>query len=330
MVDFPWGSRPVPFEQYMEFCLYDPQRGYYRRGRPVFGKRGDYFTSPYTHPLFAELLSRALASYLQELAGEAEALDLVELGAGERVLAADLLRFLERDRPRLFRRVRYRAVEVDAPELPERVRGVVFSNEFFDALPVHRVRVRGGELREIHVQGAPGEVHEVEVRPARPAIEAYMRRAFPVWREGYAYEVNLRMLEVLSRLDRVLERGTVLTIDYGYRWPEYDGRPRSEGTLLCYHRHQPQPDPYRLPGEQDITSHVNFDVLLEEGERLGWRSEPLATQREFLLRWGLEQRLQEEEEGLWRDERLEERLGLRELLRPGGISDVAKVGVQQK
>ena len=89
------------------------------------------------------------------------------------------------------------------------------------------------------------------------------------------------------------------------------------------------PDPYLNLGRQDITSHVNFEVMEQTGSQLGWKSEPLRTQRRFLLEWGLEERLMEEEaQGLLNSERTEERLGLKTLLAPGGISDTMKVLVQ--
>jgi len=105
---------------------------------------------------------------------------------------------------------------------------------------------------------------------------------------------------------------------------------RTHGTLLCYHRHQVTPNPYINMGRQDITSHVNFEVMVNTGASLGWTSEPLRTQRHFLFDWGLEQRLLEEEaQGLLNPERAEERLGLKTLLAPDGISDTMKVLVQQ-
>ncbi len=89
------------------------------------------------------------------------------------------------------------------------------------------------------------------------------------------------------------------------------------------------PDPYLNLGRQDITSHVNFEVMEQTGSQLGWKSESLRTQRRFLLDWGLEERLMEEEaQGLLNSERMEERLGLKTLLVPGGISDTMKVLVQ--
>lgn len=317
----------MTFARFMELCLYDPEEGYYRRGSKVFGPRGDYYTSPYTHPLFAQILGDALAGYLSRLEVEGT-LDLIELGCGEGILGKAVLDRLERQHPRIFERVRYRGVEFGEAGLPERIHGVVFSNELFDALPVHRVRVSDSELKEIFVRlGEP--ITELEGELSDPRILEYMRLGFPRWREGCVYEANLRMVEFLEELDRRLQRGFVLTLDYGFEAPEYEAMDRKNGTLLCYHRHRVHSNPYVNLGRQDLTSHVNFRVFRETAARLGWTNRPLRSQRRFLMKWGLEARLLEEERmGLLQAERVEDRLGIRTLLAPGGISDTLKVQVQ--
>ncbi len=311
----------------MEYCLYDPLCGYYTTKAKVFGPEGDFYTSPYTHPLFAEVLGDALGSYLAAVGGEAE-LHLVELGSGEGKLGGDVLGRLENHHPEIFARLTYLPVEVGRSPLPQEFRGVVFSNEFFDALPVHRVRVRGGELREVYVR-FESELEEVEGELSDPRILEYMRSGFAEWREGYDYEVNLNMMETIEDLDRQFESGFVVTIDYGYQWKDYAASERPEGTLMCYHRHTAHPDPYINIGQQDITAHVNFEVLGKTGERLGWRGSDLKSQRQFLREWGLEARLMEKENReVLKAAQLEELLGLKRLLLPGGVSDTMKVLVQ--
>ncbi len=313
----------------MEKCLYDPEFGYYRRGWQVVGRSGDYITSPHIHRLFAELLVTAFCSYDLRL-GRPDPFHLVELGAGEGVLAKDLLQTLEQEHPDLHRRTSYVAVEVASGELPTAFHGVVFSNEFFDALPVHRVRVASSGLVEIYVVSEGDRFREVEGELSDPRIRSFMELGFPCWREGWCYEVNLRMLEVLADLDQHLAKGAVITIDYGFDRAEYDAVERSEGTLLCYFRHQVRADPYRRVGEQDMTAHVNFEVMKRFGEARNWKNLPLKTQRKFLVDWGLEEKLLEEESrGLLATDRLEDRLAMKTLLIPGGISDTLKVQIQE-
>lgn len=311
----------------MDFCLYDQEFGYYTTGREVFGGRGDYYTSPYANPVFAHILADVFAHYHQAYL-DCESFQVVELGAGEGVLGEDILKRLREQHPQVHERVDYLPVELDT-QLPASIRGVVFSNEFFDALPFHRVRVEAAELSEIYIRG-DGEISELPGEISDPRILGYMKEGFRKWQEGYQYEVNLRMGEVLEDLDRRLDSGIVLTLDYGYEWEEYDAMERPAGTLMCYHRHQLVTDPFVNLGEQDITSHVNFDVMRGIADGLGWETEPLKTQRQFLMEWGLESYLLEEQaRGLLNPARIQERLGFRDLLLPGGISDTMKVLVHK-
>lgn len=323
----PWKHQRITFERFMEFCLYDPNCGYYTTQEKIFGPEGNYYTSPYTHQLFAHCMADAFVHYF-ELCSRPKPFQLVELGVGEGILGRDILARLQDRYPEVFECVNYFPVEVNM-DLPERIGGIVFSNEFFDALPVHRVRVRGQQVREIFVQ-INDEISELEGDITDPRILEYMKAGFERWHDGYEYEVNLRMIEVLEDLERRIESGIVLTVDYGYQWEEYDAVERAAGTLMCYHRHQAMPNPFVNLGEQDITSHVNFEVMRKTGDKLGWKTEPLRNQRQFLLDWGLEQRLLEEESyGLFNPQRVKERLRLKDLLAPGGISDTMKVLVQR-
>jgi SAM-dependent MidA family methyltransferase len=274
-------------------------------------------------------LTEAICAYDRRL-GCPDPFQLVELGSGEGVLAGDILKVMAETHPGVRQRARYIPIEVESGQLPESICGVVFSNEFFDALPVHRVRVRTSELKEVYVVSEGSHFEEIEGDISDPRIRSYMQSGFETWKEGWSYEVNLRMLEVLSDLDRRIRKGAVITVDYGYDWAEYDSVERSEGTLLCYHQHEANTNPYQRIGEQDITAHVNFEVMRRSCARRGWKSQALKTQREFLFEWGLEKRLLEEEPRLlWNADHLEERLDMKRLLLPGGISDALKVLVQE-
>ena len=134
------------------------------------------------------------------------------------------------------------------------------------------------------------------------------------------------MIDVLEELDQKMDSGIILTVDYGYDATYYETVDRAEGTLMCYQHHQVVPDPYINLGQQDITAHVNFLIMQRTGERLGWKINPLVTQREFLLNWGLKKRLsKEEKQGILNPDRMDARLRLKRLLVPGGISDTMKV-----
>src|SRR5512140_916877 len=121
----------MTFAEFMERCLYDPGHGYYTSKQSVFGKEGDFFTSGYTHPLFADILTQAFDHYLQSFSGP---VSLVELGAGRTRIGQQAISALAVRNPARRGQVHYQPVEVSDP-LPDRITGIVFSNDFFDALP---------------------------------------------------------------------------------------------------------------------------------------------------------------------------------------------------
>src|SRR5687768_12464786 len=83
---------PVSFRDFMEMCLYYPERGYYTSTGQKIGIKGDYYTSPDAGPVFGAMLGRQLEEMWQ-LTGENE-FTIVEYGAGTGLLSHDILAFL--------------------------------------------------------------------------------------------------------------------------------------------------------------------------------------------------------------------------------------------
>lgn len=327
MISLP--RQPITFAEYMERCLYDPDQGYYTSGRQVFGPTGDFYTSAHTHPLFGEILADAFVDLLRNLDGGP--FQLVELGPGDKRLARSIRSYLERTHPSVAMNLEYVPVDV-GDVLPGQIRGIVFSNEFFDALPVHRVRVRNRRLRELYVQAdEAGYISETEGPVSDNRIPAYLKMGFGRRREGWEYEANLRLIECLDELNRRIRQAYVFTIDYGFLREEYERFDRAAGTLLSYSRHQVVDNPYLKPGEQDLTAHVNFTVLIETGRAMGWVNHGLKSQRRFMEDNGLAQRLTGAEPRFQElnADRAQELLQLKRLLEPGGVSDVMRVLVQE-
>ena len=173
---------PITFAKYMDACLYDPQHGYYTK--PEQSPRRDYFTSVDASPVFGRLLARQFQEMWIQFGRPGEFL-LAELGAGRGALAAQILDFAAESFPEFYGALQNVAVERSAvrraaaesllakhiaakhfattADLPAAIpHGCIFSNEFFDALPVHRVVRDGEDLREIYVGlGTNGLCEEV-------------------------------------------------------------------------------------------------------------------------------------------------------------------------
>ena len=343
----------IPFSEFMELCLYHPVHGYYQTTREKIGKEGDYYTSPSVHPVFGRLLARQLKE-MGDLVG-GDPFWVVEAGAGRGTLAKDILDCLVEESPEFFGRVRYGIIErspsfieeqtmrlaphegkvdwLDLEEVPdESLQGCFVSNEFFDALPSHRVVVRNGTLREIYVTVENGVLCEVFEESSTLAVRQYLDNMEVRLVEGQQAEVNLEAIRWLDQVARVLCRGFLLTIDYGYLAEDLYAVDRRWGTLLCYYRHTCSEDPYAHIGLQDMTTHVNFTGLIKRGDSLGFHLAGLVPQYQFLLSLGF---LEEIERLNVRDLppqcALTERLAMKHLILPdGGMGDTFKVLIQHR
>ncbi len=257
-------SGPIPFSRFMEASLYHPEFGYYRRKRDPFGAGGDFYTAEQIQPAFGILIAQRIRM-LRQCMGDPEDFTVVEMGAGRGEMAEAFAEFP------------YSPVDFGSGGLPGRIRGIVFSNEFFDALPVHAAIVRDCAARELRVDFKDDAFTWVEAGVPPEEVECYRKKYLGSLSEGQIFEVNLEALTSLDRIAGALENGYVLTIDYGYTTAELPRFPR--GTLLSYRRHHVLDDVLKDPGEQDITAHVCFTALEQYGKQIGLETqafEPLA------------------------------------------------------
>jgi SAM-dependent MidA family methyltransferase len=308
----------ITFAEFMEVVLYHPEAGYYTRGRAVIGPQGDYFTSPSASPLFGRLLARQFRRFREEL-GHPPGFAVVELGGHRGQLRRDVLG----EAPDLD----YRVVEV-GDELPAGLAGCFFSNEFWDALPVHRVKVVAGQWQEIYVREEGEGFADVLGPLSDPRLEAHLAGLPVEWMEGYETTVNLRAQEWMGRLGRSLERGFVLSIDYGFEREEYFSPQRPKGTLRCYFRHTLNDDYYARPGEQDLTAHVDFTALIEAGRQAGLEPALFTDQGRYLVGIGQELFAEIAERSAGRLSR--ERQAIHQLIHPGLMGSAFKVLIQKK
>jgi SAM-dependent MidA family methyltransferase len=262
---------PIRFDRFMELALYHPQYGYYRRkDRDPFGKRGDFYTASQLQPVFGRVIARALRTLRAEM-GEPEDFLVVELGAGRGEMAEALREF------------RYLPIELDSA-MPEKFTGVVFSNEFFDALPVRVVERRSEKWHERLVT-----VSEDRFVFTTGGVACFNDQHCGT-RQTIS-EVHDASFLWMKAIARHLTRGFVLTIDYGYTTRETLRFP--QGTLMSYRSHTASDEVLADPGERDITSHVPFDALRKAGEEHGLETVRFETMSQFLLRVGESDRFAE-------------------------------------
>jgi SAM-dependent MidA family methyltransferase len=342
---------PMPFAEYMEQCLYHPQHGYYSRAEAQ--RFADYYTSVDVHPIFGRTIARQLDEMWRQL-GRPEKFFAVECGAETGRLASHILDFCARRLPEFYAALEYVAVErsearraaaaqrlrahaergrfSSQAELPGTIpSGCIFSNEFFDALPVHRLMRQGGELGEIFVGWKEDAFVEVLEPTSTPRLAAYFRSQGIALCEGQQAEAGVAAMEWMENAGRRLQRGFVLTVDYGHEAAELYNERHQRGTLLAYSRHRADEDFYAAPGEQDLTAHVNFTALLAAGERSGLQRTGCVSQSRFLLAWGRQNDFSDLfDEEQTEVERLRARLLLKTLIFPEGMGETFRVLVQHK
>ncbi len=304
------GPRGIPFRRFMELALYAPGLGYYRTGTHKFGPGGDFITAPELSPLFARCLARQCAEILERLGGG----DILELGAGSGIMAAELLlEFQALDAlPSTYAilelsgelRQRQRHILMErAPELLSRVRwldalpkpgfrGVMLGNEVLDALPVERFRVGQRDVLPLHVIWT-GTGFALTPGPRNPALEAFLETLQGAIGQplppGYESEYSPTLAPWLHALAERLAVGVMLLVDYGYPRREYYHPERAAGTLLCHYRHRVHADPLAWPGLQDITASVDFTAVAEAALAAGLTVAGYSPQTYFLFGCGLEE-----------------------------------------
>jgi SAM-dependent MidA family methyltransferase len=216
--------------------------------------------------------------------------------------------------------------------LPDRITcGCIFSNELIDAMPVHRVTGDGNHLRETYVGlGMHGLCDEIR-SPSSAALREYFAEQNVHLEEGQQAEVNLSACRWIEEVGKKLERGFVVTIDYGHEAEELYDQRHMRGTLLAYQRHRVTEDFFRAAGEQDLTAHVNFTSLDLRGRQSGLIRTGFTSQSKFLLalaRHGNFADLQSDE--LSEAENMQRRLLFKTLITPEGMGETFQVLIQHK
>jgi SAM-dependent MidA family methyltransferase len=298
---------PISFRDFMEMCLYYPEMGYYTSPGKKLGKKGDYYTSSYVTPVFGAMIARQLEE-MWNILGKKK-FRVIEYGAGTGVLAHDILNYL-RCNHKFYQSLEYCIIEkspvmreIEKSILPEKVcwydsiddipgkiSGCILSNELLDNFSVHQV-VMDNELMEIFID-YENDFFEL-VKPAGRLLKEYFIELGVSLPKGFRTEINLEAIAWLKNIAARMTEGFLLTIDYGHPSAELYRSYRSSGTLLCYHNHIINEDPYHSIGEQDITAHVNFSALYHAGKKYGLDGCGLVNQADFLLNLGISEYLEE-------------------------------------
>jgi SAM-dependent MidA family methyltransferase len=357
---------PIPFSRYMELCLYHPELGYYSRNTEQFGKAGDFFTSSDVHAVFGRLLARQFEEIWRLLDSPAQ-IEILEIGPGRGLFAQDVLDCCEKKFPEFFTALHYSLAE-QSSALQERLKQnlkshlesgrasltheentgkgtasavplnfqmkralspavpiVVFANEHFDSIPVEVLSDQG----KLYISTQQGRFEESWMPPSSEElkfIENYSMNPQPHER----LEISPASNGIMYQIVNTIQKGMFLSIDYGYTRQEQQAG-RHHGTLKAIRKHSVSASPYEAPGEQDITSDVNFTALAAVAEQNGMAVEPLRTQSQFLMGIGEKNQFADAfEECRLPQERAKVALQLKHLVTPAGMGESFHVMMSSK
>ena len=335
-----WERGRITFAEFMDLALFWPRGGYYINLDHI-GPGGDFYTAPVAHPAFGALLCLQVFQ-MWHLLDRPRIFWLVEMGAGGGLLGHDLIAYsahlpqefgdslhhlcldrlaspgVEEQLPVELRRKIGRLVTQGIPL--RGITGCFLSNELLDSFPVHRVTVQGGTLKEVYVTLDGSRLVEVLDNPSTSALEESLASLDVSLPEGFSAEISLAVKPWVEEVSTALERGFLLTVDYGHPAKELYSHPRRRGTLACSYRHSENDNPYIRIGEQDMTANVDFTSLMESGRSCGLGSLGFNTQGEFLQNLGLRRFM-----GRLRTQGLEQRvvqgnrLGMQDIIKPEGF-----------
>ncbi len=340
----------ISFRDFMDIALYYPELGYYTSREQKIGGYGDFFTSSELDKAFGNLLAEQFAEIYDKL--DNNKFQIVEIGAGKGYLAHDILEYLKGNYPEIYKKTTYTIIEKSPYHIEiqktilkdfsvvdwkqdiidfqnETVEGVIFSNELFDAFPVHMIRKKNGKIYEVFLKlKNEDEIEEFEKEPEKQILD-YLNQLNINIPEGMTTEINLDAVDYIQKIGNKLKKGYVITIDYGYPSTELYKEYRKRGTLLCYYKHKYSENYYENVGMQDITAHVNFSALNYFGKKAGLELTGFTDQAHFLSNLGLMEIILElQEKG---DFESYERINrLKTLVLPKGMGEKFKILVQHK
>ncbi len=279
----------LTYEDFVDTVLYDPDFGYYRTGKQ---DRKDYLTAPEMHALFGKTLARYIEDLCDTL--RVDSPTILELGGASGRLASDILAGLTHVSPRLYlilekgkeRRqgiIRW-VSDLRGAEIPLGF-VIIIANEFFDALPFHKIVGTPEGLREVCIGWEKKFFEQTEALSTRSA--AFLERYPVALHEGQTLEITPRSLDIIEQVATVVGRSCWLIFDYGYHQTDIAAGRFMTGSILAYHQWNVCENVFDNLGEMDITHHVNFDHLSAMLTRNGWKKEGEIEQYRFLYNIGI-------------------------------------------
>ena len=342
-------NQKILFSEFMNLSLYHPDYGYYTNKSNIFGDQGDFITSPITSSMFGECISNEFINIIRSLKKPS----ILELGGGDGSLAISMCKHLKKNKSlpdkyfilEISENLINHQKERVKKEFPNdynifkwitnlediKINGLVIANEFFDALPTERFRINNSKLETLYIESNNQSFNYIWDESSNDFSNELSRAKNNHnidFSDGYISELNLNNSKWIKAIDKCIESGVLFVIDYGYASQEYFLHDRSDGTLVCIHKHKSNFDPLSNIGNQDISSFVNFSHLKNLSLNTDLTVSGFLSQSSFLINLNILDIHQSKNYG--DDEALIESNKLKNILLPNIMGELFKVLVMQK
>ena len=342
-------NKCLSYAEFMQEALYHPNYGYYMKDRKKVGTEGDFYTSSNVSDVYGKIFAKHFYRVLRQT-------DLppviYEMGGGTGRFARQLLEEIREIDASFYKELTYVMIETSSYHISEQkkqipkdahviykssiediglMEGIVFSNEFYDAFPVHVVEKKDGVIHELFISFNEQEkLEEVSFPLENKNIEAFLNKFSIELNENQRFEVPLAMVDHLMLVSKTIEKGLLYTIDYGYTKDEWQSPELMEGSLRGYYKHELIRDPLLNIGEMDLTTHIHLYALEGLGEEWDLKHCFTKKQGEFLLDAGILDLLQENYDPNPFSEKSKQNRAVRSLIMDSGLSKGFTVVVQEK
>lgn len=338
-------QKMISYADYIQQALYHSEYGYYMKDAEKIGPGGDFITTSNV----SDIYGRTISKWFHQMAGKYKLpFQVCEIGGGNgrfakafldewNLIADEEIHYYILETSPYHRKLQQEQIvfsehirQIDSWNEITPFCGLIFSNELFDALPVHVVEKVNDQLHEIMVTVKDGKLAEKAVPLTNKDVSLFLEESGLSLSDGQRIEIPLQMEQMIKSLSAALDKGFVLTADYGYTDEEWQEPMRRDGSLRGYYKHSLIKNVLEHPGEMDITSHIHFDSLIRMGEKEGLDCHFKMRQDEFLLSAGILQELEDHYDPNPFSPVSKRNRAIRSLIMPSGMSAAFHLVLQAK
>ncbi|MEC7380720.1 MAG: SAM-dependent methyltransferase [Pseudomonadota bacterium] len=284
----------IPVSEFIEIAMNEPEYGYYVSQKPI-GSAGDFITAPEISQIFGEIIGVWAFDYFQRLNLSCD-FQVIDLGGGRGTLLQDISRinknkntkygFLEinkhlikEQKSKISQSSHYKDIS-EIPNLPT----LFIGNEFLDVFPIKQFKKEGKNWKEVFIKLENNKLRfclrDIENK------EVFNDAIKIIPPEANFFELNLLLDYFISNIGEFLKKnnGIAIFIDYGYV--------SGYGNTLQSIKNHKSVDPLSLPGEVDLTAHVNFSQVIYSANKNDMDYFGPTSQRSFFIKMGALKRLE--------------------------------------